>query len=339
MPPLHDSGPRAPAVHRRAPLRHVRCPVQHRRRDRVLPPFIGGLHCGAPPCARLRQRTGVTCLPPVTGGLHCGASRGVRPADDAVGVPADHRRAPLRPDAVPAPRRTPKPVFPPITGGLHCGTLGSLASHSGGSSRPQGRAPLRRAPRVSAVYLRPVRHPRPSGAGSIAAQPREIASRVTASGHPAPQGRAPLRLVPRDARHSVQVRRHPASSAAGSIAAPAYQHPAVAWFLSPPLLAGSIAARPGCAASVTQRVTPPLRGGLHCGNTPARAGPVPDRLPAPHGRAPLRRHGGPRVRRWAYVPSPRSSGAAPLRRQRPRWYRRCLFRESPRSSGAGSIAA
>ena len=111
----------APAVRRRAPLR-LAVPVRRADTGRtcsrrspagsiaacrstpdrrcgcqVLPPFTGGLHCGA---ASLRTCTAVArVLPPFSGGLHCGSRRG----RDAV---------------------RPRLVLPPFTGGLHCGGAG-----------------------------------------------------------------------------------------------------------------------------------------------------------------------------------------------------------------------
>jgi len=98
--------------------------------DPVLPPFNGGLHCGADVlpwltrmidrCSRLSTAGSIAAgslrfrvqilqgvLPPFNGGLHCGsADRNRSPAVTASGAPAFQRRAPLRQMGHPALRES-----------------------------------------------------------------------------------------------------------------------------------------------------------------------------------------------------------------------------------------
>ncbi len=67
----------------------------------MLPPILGGLHCGL--FEGMVPAGPAQVLPPILGGLHCG----------------DIERAVLRSDL---------PVLPPILGGLHCGALPYLRS-------------------------------------------------------------------------------------------------------------------------------------------------------------------------------------------------------------------
>ena len=156
----------------------------------MLPPFNGGLHCGASlgaagpstvpgapafqrraPLRRLGRRwdgAGTAVLPPFNGGLHCGTGLPVTPVP-AVGV------------------------LPPFNGGLHCGAM--PASDCGrlrlGAPAFQRRAPLRRHGRGSRTADGCSRL---STAGSIAAADLPDLRRIR-RGAPAFQRRAPLRHV------------------------------------------------------------------------------------------------------------------------------------------------
>jgi len=85
----------------------------------VLPPLVGGLHCGQVPYAV--GEGGAIVLPPLFGGLHCGDPMWQGLVNGAKSAPAAVRRAPLRQrgrvrDAEPGGL-----VLPPLVGGLHCG--------------------------------------------------------------------------------------------------------------------------------------------------------------------------------------------------------------------------
>src|SRR5208282_4358197 len=61
----------------------------------VLPPFIGGLHCGIKDfCSGFIEDRRV--LPPFIGGLHCGHLTSTSRSAGRARAPAVHRRAPLR---------------------------------------------------------------------------------------------------------------------------------------------------------------------------------------------------------------------------------------------------
>ena len=323
---------RSPAGSIAARDRSSRC----RDRQAVLPPFTGGLHCGAygrrhrsqparwcsrrspagsiaadvhahgvlatVACSRrspagsiaarrrrLRHRSGAQVLPPFTGGLHCGAMLGRRPA-----------------------RRLP-PVLPPFTGGLHCGPCADQRRH-------------RRDDRCS----------RRSPAGSIAA-----ASDV---------GDAPAKpsvLPPftgglhcgrrRQRRHGPARCRCSRRSPAGSIAAldtAACRRPPER--VLPPFTGGLHCGSPRRTERRSGRrsVLPPFTGGLHCGERdpaspgamavrcsrrspagsiaaaarditalPARAG-----APAVHRRAPLRHVGDGHGSAWHWPVLPPFTG-------------------------------
>ena len=213
----HD---RAPAFQRRAPLRQrsagtgnpgvARCSrlstagsiaararrLHRRPGDPVLPPFNGGLHCGA---RAGTSRAQACVLPPFNGGLHCGALTAVGSSEwTPTSAPAFQRRAPLRP-ASPRQSGYGRGVLPPFNGGLHCGRIAAPS--------------LRPRPRCSRL----------STAGSIAANGRLRRRTGGLTRAPAFQRRAPLRLryargpEPRPGRCS-------RLSTAGSIAAAATYH-------------------------------------------------------------------------------------------------------------------
>src|SRR6266566_112918 len=112
----------------------------------VLPPLVGGLHCGCTTTAR--RSAGRRVLPPLVGGLHCGtrsvpamvtdgsecsrrwsagsiaAATGQAPSTrQAPSAPAAGRRAPLRHDRRGAVGSVLRPVLPPLVGGPHCGMI------------------------------------------------------------------------------------------------------------------------------------------------------------------------------------------------------------------------
>ena len=145
LPSRRPSGRRAPAFQRRAPLRQANWLIAQYGSVHVLPPFNGGLHCGASPtagsrpeqerCSRLSTAGSIAAptgkvsdsvpspvLPPFNGGLHCGEVIGCEdvPGYEVLppfngglhcGPPAHHQRSPAI------------PVLPPFNGGLHCGKL------------------------------------------------------------------------------------------------------------------------------------------------------------------------------------------------------------------------
>ena len=173
----------------------ARSSCQRRSRSRrVLPPFIGGLHCGAPAAGAARQ-------------VECECSR----RSSAGSIAA--RRPPIVASRAAG-------VLPPFNGGLHCGPRQHAARRreQPRCSRRSRRAPLRH------LHDRPVpAHvisgcSRRSAAGSIAAADCSRRRRRLA-GAPAVQRRAPLR---RRAAESLLTRdraRCSRRSTAGSIAA------------------------------------------------------------------------------------------------------------------------
>ncbi len=148
---------------------------------------------------------GIIVLPPLVGGLHCGIIRRYGAHVPHCGAPAAGRRAPLRPhgktDSPPARRSAPPlvgglhcgeispegPVFPsdvlpPLVGGLHCGTrctvipalvgpvlpplVGGL--HCGRRPRPVGRVGDQCSRRWSAGSIAAVEHVPDLSAGKCA---------------------------------------------------------------------------------------------------------------------------------------------------------------------------
>ena len=161
---------RAPAFQRRAPLRRSRSRRRADRSQRVLPPFNGGLHCGA----RDHRR-------PAGAGSWC--SRLSTAGSIAAPVPQRHELAH-------------RPVLPPFNGGLHCGGDDDVARRDGG--RPgapafQRRAPLR--PRACSAASRTTRSGAPAFQRRAPLRPDRVASAACDADRRAPavQRRAPLR--------------------------------------------------------------------------------------------------------------------------------------------------
>ena len=259
-------GEGAPAAGRRAPLRPDRGRHDHRG-DLVLPPLVGGLHCGA-----VYNGTQVgsdnQVLPPLVGGLHCGAVGRPRRGETRGRAPAAGRRAPLRQHR----QRHPVPagagcsrrwsagsiaaplsvsvaatwllVLPPLVGGLHCGKDNNIARHILETGAP---AAGRRAPLRHVVLVRARRRARQCSrrwsAGSIAAHARASVKRSAFICAPAAGRRAPLRPL-----FSAVFSDCPAKCSrrwsAGSIAAARPRSPGARWrTCSRRWSAGSIAAR------------------------------------------------------------------------------------------------
>ena len=236
---------------------------------RVLPPFNGGLHCGAvtprgiaamasrcsrrSPAGSIAAAHGSTCdelrpvLPPFNGGLHCGAM-------------------------------LPSPCAPRLARCSRRSTAGSIAA-----AWPIGVRPVARCSRRSTagsiaadLMLLPASSAsacsRRSTAGSIAARRAVRRAAGRPSRAPAVQRRAPLRqygcTAPRDARA--------------------------------PAVHGGLHC--GDTDTSSRTVLPPINGGLHCGNVARPAcSPSGRRAPADQRRAPLRRE---RRRRLAAFAGP-----------------------------------
>src|SRR6266566_3538454 len=307
----------APAAGRRAPLRHRHGQSSHKHQrgcsrrwsagsiaatgscwptrrtpGRVLPPLVGGLHCG--------KKTGSTAalaakgvLPPLVGGLHCGSPSSGRSCTARRGAPAAGRRAPLR-------RTTHKPcagrgdrVLPPLVGGLHCGALFVVVEGKCRNGAPAAgrRAPLRLQLEDVSERER-VECSRRWSAGSIAAHstavlplaPDPVLPPLVGGLHCGPPDQwrpvsscsasvlPPLvgglhcgTVLPciRSIEACRCSRRWSAGSIAAAMVSPA---PVPASHVLPPLVGGLHC---GCTTtarrSAGRRVLPPLVGGLHCG--------------------------------------------------------------------------
>src|SRR5437870_71673 len=90
-------------------------------------------------------------LPPLVGGLHCGAVLGVLVAQAHGGAPAARRRAPLRRSGDAGTTQTPGVL--PLVGGLHCGVRSSCENTLNGASCSRRSS----AGSIAAPLVRPVR--------------------------------------------------------------------------------------------------------------------------------------------------------------------------------------
>jgi hypothetical protein len=115
-----QSGPPGTSVGQ--PLaRHVVTAAQTARKFRaMLPPIVGGLHCG--PAPMMAVTVAAVVLPPIAGGLHCGKLTGPPTTPSSLYVLPPVYAGPI---AESSPGRRPRrlrKVLPPVNGGLHCGT-------------------------------------------------------------------------------------------------------------------------------------------------------------------------------------------------------------------------